>query len=346
MPSPELAALSADQEFDSEDWLELMGTFSPAGEDAFTETQSDAVLVGYTDASRAIGIIRFFVGYSQCDTTAPWKLHRYPPPVHPRYPWMNSTGVSLKFFSPKGNPDNPNNAGYVEAVEADGLLPYMAKYEKVQITARFSQLPYPVLNDEQLESQPVGFDTEVDRYATIYETAEPNYNMLQADGGASVLYWAETGTGGPTVADQFASPTGTVQIQNAYSIAWYQVPDRYLFGTNYDPPKITAALGRTNSVAFLGFEIGELLFTGARLERYTPPLWSTDPPAIFWKVTYQFTAFKPEKGVVSAYYGWNLQPFRNGKYYLATRDNTGIASGEKFLPSYDFAKLFEHAEKP
>lgn len=345
MPSPELYPLSTDEQFTGEDWLEMIGTFSPAGEDAFTDMQSDAVLVGVADAKKAVGAVRFFIGYSQCDTTSPYKLHRYPPPQHPRYPWLNSTGISLKFFAPKGNPDNDNNEPYVDGTDASGLISRMAKYEKMQMTVRFSQLPYPVLNDEQLEAQGAGFDTELDRYATIYETAQPSYNVLQADGTEANLIWAEQSAPLTPPLTKLPVPLGNVQVQNAYSIGWAQVPDNFLFGSNYDPPKVTAALGRTNSAAFLGFNPGELLFTGAQLTRYTPPLWVVEPPAIYWKVVYQFTAFKPEKGVTgSSYYGYNVLPWRNGKYYLATRD--GTTGGDKYLPSYDFAKLFEHADAP
>ncbi len=350
MPYPQLQPLSFDQQFTATDWLEMVGTSTPAGDDTFTETGSDAVLVGIIDAKRAIGAIRFFNGYATCDQAAPYKLHRYPPPQHPRYPWLHSTGVALKLVGPRGNTDNENNQPWIEAADPNGLLDKVANYEKAYATVRFSQLPFPLLTDDELESQGAPFNTELDRYCTVYETAQPSFDVLQADGGVAALKFAQGSATPdpvlPQIGSSFPAPIGVNQVKNAYSIRWWRVPDGYLFGSNYDPPKISVALGRVNSASFLGFNPGELLFTGAQLTRYTPPLWVFDPPAVFWDVVYQFTAFKPDLGEPSGgFYGHNCLPWRgNGKYYYCTRD--GLTSGEPFIQSYDFARLFEHADKP
>lgn len=364
--APQLVTLSNDETFGDDDWKELIGTTAPGGGDSFTASSSEAALVGLVDAYRTAAAVRYFTGYAQCDDVAPWQLHRKNPVRHPRYPWMFSSGVSFTYIEPKGNFENPNNEPWVDAATVgipnqEGPLTRTSNYEKAFATVRFSQLPYPVLSDEEFQDDPFlqgqdstgaynGIPLEVHRNCIIYDGVEPSFNLLQADGEVGMLKWAETGVGGPpsqpTLGTKFPAPLGVPQCKVAFSIKWVDVPDAYIFGTEYVPNKIVGGLGRVNENYFLGFVPGVLWLSAVRFERFTPPLWATSMPAISWNVSMIFEFFDPEKGVpASSYRGHNLMPFSGSLgYYYCTRD--GNPAGQPYLGKYDYNKLFEHNNKP
>lgn len=350
MPEPYLE--DPDDEFDyAADWRELL---DPAAEDNVTSAAQECTLVGAVPFNKIRSAARYFLGFSYCDAAAPYRLYREPPAFHPRWGNLYAHGVSFRGWNPQANADNDNGEPYTRSpFDPAGIL-RTGKFEYAVCTVRYRSFGRTrFLRDDDIRDH---LD-EYKRYTAF--TTSPRIEALSSD-GASQLKWAETPTlpalptvppNAPSVGGAFPAPVATLLSKCAFVMSWMQVPHEYL-SEDPDiliPKRLLNVMGKTNSDAFLGFDIGTLLAEPPVFEPMLFPVATDDYyPLTGWNVHVGFNFYSPDLDEDgdrisvpgSTYKGHNLMPFRNGGFYLATRD--GATTGKKLLPEAPFWDIFKH----
>lgn len=358
-------------EFDYfEDWQELL---DPAGEDAITSGSMEATLTGLIDFNKIRSCARHFLGYSYVSAPEPesgggeggeegsgeggamadYALHREPPAAHPRWGNLYAHGISFRGLNPKSNDDNATGAPYEESPFDPDL--YTSTFEKAVVTVRYRSFG----RMRFLPDSDIGDYTDEWKRWVSWQTS-PSIEALSADGG-SQLKFAEGGSffevTGPTAGQTpFAAPVAVLLSKCNFVMTWMHVPHNYI-STDPDiliPKRILHCMGKTNSADFLGFETGTLLMQPPAFEPVLFPVVAADSYDLItgWNVHIPFSFFNPDTNaagarisvVGSTYFGHNLMPFRNGGFYLATRN--GVATGPKLLPETDFYNVFKHVLQP
>jgi len=319
--------------FTSDDWKEKIAAFQPGGGDVFSTESSEAILVGEIPWAKRFSFIRAVLGYAQIKTLAAGGLNylsRELPLFHPWYDWMSAHSVSIHPYRPDGS--SLKN----DPLDPDLSFPY-AGYEYAEATIRFKQQPWVFKTDDEVTRA-----TEYDRYCYDPERSA-QLEILSQTG--KQLTFAE-GTASDPLGIALASELSIPISKEQFHYKWMHVPRDWILSgvtgeVGYQAKKITPRLGMLNNAEFLGFRTGTLLLSGVQFERFLWPLRTVGDSPYGYNVTFQFTAFDPDKGAVSSYYGHNLQPWKgDNKWYYATDD--GTTGGTPFLPSTDFTKLFEY----
>lgn len=336
-----------EDEFTADDWKELLDNVQPGGGDVFGLGRGEAVLVGYIPARKRRSARTFFLGFAEADNTN-YTLKRTLPVRHPEYADMWCTAVIFQQFAPTGNTDNENNAPNRPALATEGELSKQGNYQHCYVTLRFSNLPYRVVSDEDLTDDYSG--KEYNRFVTRPANTQASVQVLQAETSSYLKFAEGSGAGSPTQptagTTEFPGVLGVFQTKTSYSLIWHMVPEEYIFD-GLIATKFNNCIGRVSSEDFLGFPAGTLLMEPPRFDKRQFPVVTQNgaDPLFLYDVQINFQHFDPSKGVDSVYRGHNLMPWRNdGKYYLATR--TGATSGEGWLPTADFAQIFDHVLKP
>jgi len=314
--------------FTSDDWKERIAAFQPGGGDVFSLESSEAILVGEIPWDVRFSFIRAVLGYAQLKTTGGSTiLSRELPLYHPWYDWMTAHSVSLHPFRPDG--ENLK----IDPIDPDYSFPY-AGYKWAEATIRFKQQPWSFKEDYEVTPA-----TEYNRYC--YDPERSSSLEILSQQGVFLKY-AE----GPSSGSASKAELANQIYKESFMYKWMHVPRDWILSgdtgnVGYQAKKITPRIGTVNDAEFLGFKAGTLLLQGVQFERFLWPLRTVGDSAYGYNVTFQFSAFDPPKGVVSSYYGHNLQPRPEDKnWYYAT--DTGGVGGAPLIGTSDFTKLFEY----
>lgn len=349
-PSP-LAIDPSGLTFEYTDWKERVATWKPGGEDVFSVESSEATLTGIVPWNVRSSFIRYVLPFAY---VSGFSLRRESALIHPYYDWLSAHSVSMKPYKPKPT-DYFDGAGAVIKMPA-GDPQYQFEttiYEHVEATIHFRQNPWYHIADEDVDG--VTYN-EWDRY-TYDATREGQLDTLQQEG--AVLKFAE---GGP-VGTQVAGTRVLQKYQDTIHLKWMHVPAEYLFGTslptwNLNPSKIQRCIGKVNKYEFLGYAAGTVLLQPPQWERFLWPVRTNDEAqksSLYgYNITFPLTIFDPAKGVpASAYRGFNLFPSAAadasfGLWYYATGGTSAgdPVLGTPFIPSENFAYLFQHNDDP
>ncbi len=369
MPAGTLYQEDPADEFVYEDDFHILidSASEPGGGVAFSNGSQDGTIVALIPWNKQRSAVRSLLGFSYCDSAAPWKLHREPPAMHPVWPQMRAASLSMCGYGIKSNPDNPptvvpgsgepgapggedvflpGGQPFIETpwVDPGGTPLYAAYYEWAMVTVKYRSFG-------MMRFLP---DTDIDNYLDEWKryvsfTALPAVESLSVDGLAQ-LKWIETSPApiawapGPTLGAAFPAPLAALLAKTNLKLKWLNVPHDYVSSDPvvFNPTRIISHLGAWNADAFLGYNIGELLLLAVEAEPVLFPVVTNDPqdfPVTGWDLTFHFSHFSPPKGVpTSAVYGHRLFIHRdNGKFYFAARDN-----GYDLLPGRNMWSLFAH----
>lgn len=341
------------------DWVELAaesGT-EPGGswarDDASVSYVGDIPFVKQYDARRKM------LGYAYADTASPWALHRVNPIPHPRERALRCVSADIAGYNPEGwvQPSGATKGGYpapyLDPAPAAGtiLFPRVSTYSRARCTLKFRPHPYPFYEDATMVAE--GWP-EVYRNCAFFDSCEPLLDVVTVNGTEPFLVWAETATGGPTVGDPIPSATPEY-IQRANFVAiWYHVPYEFIVPSGgYIPTKIMNGMGKVNSTTWYGFPAGTLRLEAPRFRkanqaviRVRPDLGYSAPPFCF-DVMLPFSWVDPTTAVGSPIYrGWNVSLFSNTGKFFSVKRKSGDPDPQPYFPTYDFDKIFEHADKP
>lgn len=357
------------EEFTHQHWREAVASFRPSGANLVSRQKAEAALVGYIDAVKIRGCLRYCLGYNAIKHntgSAGTTMHRTNPVYHPLYPELYCTGTAEEEFSPtRGNVGvaTPKVLGSIPApalrdattVGLGGgstfLQPVRGKYRAAKVTLRFEPLLGRLLNDEH---HLVADHAEYQRNTWIDQ--EPRVDVVSLSGFQ--LRYTE-GTGLPAgysspFTKTYPAEIGQIIVKSDVRVTWRDVPEEYLFGQDDAaslasggakiPTRILYRLGTVNDDTFMGYARGTLALMGARLARTPWPLWVNlkEPQDAFeskWEYTVEFlmTHFDPNKGFtgnpaakITTNRGWNNSIWRG--------DLSGAADGNAgmwFLATYD-----------
>lgn len=328
------------------DWLEVIGD-NGAGSISLTHEAQESTRVGYVPANKKRSAARFFLGFAEADTDAPWRLRREQPHWDGEAPWLFAHSVTFTPIVPQSNASNPNKEPFDWSVFATDFNRY-SKYKYCLCTVKFRAWRCLFLPDSAIA-------TPQEEYKrNLQTTSSARLDVLSAD-GVSQLIFAETSAGGPTAGTTaFPAPVGVLLPKATFILEWLNV-DRAYLSTNayiFYPSKILSCVGTVNDAAFMGFPAGTLLLQPPVFVEHPWPVASEDADQIFYSilrsvtVQLQFDYFDPDPTAPNTNRGHNLYPFRaNGKFYLATRDGAATTS-TAFLKYTDFTKLFCHVSAP
>lgn len=341
--------------FTAEDWLEAVSQLAP--QDTFANDNSESVIPVYikdATASRLRSAMTYVLGYSHADDGDPYQLHRVTGPGHPVWGYQyRPVAVNFTRFNPVANPDNEDNKPFkLSAITSpDGPIEKYATYGQCWMTVRFAPRPFYLYKDDS----PEWSGKEYDRFVEI--NRESSLDVLMSDAGTNaVLFWAETGTGGPTVGGDppsaFPGQIGELVYKTNVTMLWREVAMSYTHNANGVPTKVDACVGKVNDAEFMGYPAGTLLMYPPKWEKKLFPFYSEDGRAFYHNVLLTFGHFDPEPGAASPLArGHQLMPWRGGDsgatiggpgWYTCYRGNS--TSGKKYLKEADFETIFEHID--
>lgn len=239
---------------------------------------------------------------------------------------------------------------------------YYTRFTRARVTVEFFQPRYTLVEDDDPAFVANGYPEHA---RNVYWTTEPSVDLIALEGGTNgQLFWRERSDTGPTIATNiptanvnqptagsgFPAPLGYIDPKLMDVANWIQVPQRYIFDSNLIPTKILTCLGKTNKYDWLGYPAGTALLMGASFEPFAWPVYCTayDLPFL-WNVKYHFKYHNPTRAETitepdpapTARLGWKIFRWQDSFSYWATRFN-----GDDLYGEVDFAKLFEHREKP
>lgn len=321
----------AGDEFDYDDWAEVLAAGKPGGDAGFALEASQDSIVITLPANKVRAAIPHILGYSVADTAAPWLLRRPAvPAAHPRFPHLWADGVSVRLTNPVSNksvaydlteryPGTTRTDALYKAKEdavvtGTGYGPdYRARYARAELTVRFSEVSYPILrNGDQSWDEGYGPDSEWKRFFGFHEF-DPTLDLITAEGGTdeASFYFAETddpAADGPTAGSAGSAFNGSVYVrkqQSNFTFLWKNVAEDYtsVGGPLCPQPKrLLAALGCVNDDWFPqaeadgGFAPGTLLFAGVKGKRYQQYLNTNEDFGIWaWDWYLTFAHFDPER---------------------------------------------------
>jgi hypothetical protein len=339
-----------DDTFVEADWLELIEQVGPS--DTFSNENGESVISVYIQKAtqgRLRSALWWVLGYSWADdgtTSTPYALHRSPPVGHPFWGYqLRANSVQFTRFNPIGNPENEDNKPYkLPDIEGSGVEKF-ANYMSCWMTVRFGPRPH-LLHEDDSETWS---GLEYERY--VETTRESTLEVLMSDAGG-VMFWAETGAGGPTVGNSFPGQIGELIQKNTVNLLWREVPLDFTHDEDGIPRKIDACIGCVNDDEFLGFPAGTLLFQPPVYDKKLFPFFSDDGRAFYHNIMFKFSHFDPTPGATTPLArGHQLMPWRGGSsesgaagsgpgWYTAYRTNS--TSGKKYLREADFTSAFTH----
>lgn len=322
---PQLFAELAEDEFDPfYDAKDVIGDTAPVSS-SFTADAQDTTLTFQIPANKIRSALRYYLGYSYADGSAPYSLHRELPARHPVFPQLYAYSASVTEFGPKPNTDNPENEPYLESPfeASDGSTMYYASYNKALLTVKYKSWGrIRFLPDSDIDS----YLDEYKRYCSF--DSEPSMESLQADGSSQLVFREGGGANQPTPAvgtpptlpySAFPAPIAELMGKTALTVTWLQVPHNYLstdpdillldrflgkysLGAtpdNYATWKYPPRIGTVNKDFFLGFYPGTLLLRAVKATSILYPVTCADPydNATGWNLQMVWEHFDPVKGI-------------------------------------------------
>jgi hypothetical protein len=340
------------------DWFEWPEGAQPGGGGAFSASSQEATLVGYVAANPLRAALRYFLGYSQTETSQPpdaggeepevsageiYRLRREPPARHPQFPQLYCHAVGFSGLGIKGVANEPI---YLTSPFQDYLgedLKY-ASYESYVLTLKFKSYGLTrFLSDEEMDGYDPPYAYEWLRWSSF--EVGPAVQALTADGSSQLIFREGGGDPHPVAGtDAFPAPLAELLAKASLTVKWMGVPHDWISDNEYYlfPSKVISLLGHVNDADLFGNPTGTMLFTAATFEPTLFPVAPADPsqPLVGWDVTFVFEQYDPPKGVeASAYRGHRVFPWRKtGKHYYCSREN----AADELLPLGSLYKLFQH----
>lgn len=367
IPAPQLYVESEDDKFIYQrDWKEYIGNESPVSS-RFSATQQDTTLTGWIPANKKRSALRYFLGYSYADDSAPYSLHRELPARHPVFPNLYAFDVSFTDIAPKAGTSASHNIvpgtwtespfeattpsddtyfdenGDIVQIENPSAM-YYADYQKTLMTVQYKSFGrMKFLPDEYVDS----YTDEWKRYTTW--NAEPSVEALSADGASQLVF--REGQSSEKAANSnkepwvdhtaFPAPIAELMGKVALVLNWFQVPHNYL-STDPDVLLLDKIVGRPL--------LGDTPTTLSNW-RFAPVLGTLNSQAFlgFWPGTLLLRAVKVEEilypvTTADAYEiagGYNLQfvweyfnPVKGKAFNPIPNDPTNYASylGHRIFP--------------
>ena len=358
------------------DWVELGpldGGEAPAAGTVLARDDAAVKKHGLIPAAKEYDAHRKFVGVAWADTASPWRLRRINPLPHPKNWQLRCATADLVPFVPRPvnqtvPPADPVYHPYTVAPYLastpdgpDGLkaarLPGELTYHRMKATLTFRPVPYPVLEDKELEYTVDGVPyvlPEIYRNTTVFEEVSPSLDVLLTDPVEPWLAWADSAASGPPTAGESVPGQIPEYVQRAALKAlWVHVPQEFIIPAGgFLPTKIMNAVGKVNSSTWYGFPEGTLRLEAPVFRRYVQAAVRVLPTS--YTVPFVYDVLFPFSwvdvapaailgGGTPGGRGWNLFPFSStGKWYAVKRKT----SGTPYFPGYDFNKLFEHVGAP
>lgn len=318
-----------------EGWRERIENYSP-WTDAFSVSEHGAQLVVDIPFENRYLFLGRMLGYSYMSDD---RIKRVNPLKHPYWTWLRAHRVALQGVRYDGgkafSPFSPNG---------------VAKYRLARFTVEFVNYPFPFMEDSEIT------DPANEYQRNVSWTEQPGSQILAAEGGRGLLYYANPAGMGLAGTPAFRAPFGQVVNSIRYELVWKWVPYDYLF-VGRIPAGIYKCLNRVNITQFDGqFEAGTLLLDSVKITKYPAPLRVVAGPALLCDVTLSVLFFDPPRGITagtgSTIRGHNLIPFReNHNWYPAVRVPSSFAGGplpapigsNQLFDYMDFGRIFRKA---
>lgn len=346
-----------DDEWDLEEWKEVMGSQKPGGAAAFSLAMSEHVYVIQVHANQVRSCLRQLLGYAWADAVAPYQLHREAVPVQdPQFPWLYADSVAVNFKTPLGTALDGTLEGKAKVsgvgFSSRNYSPeYYGRYGDAEVTVRFRPVNYRLFLDADITwSEGYAGKEWMRNFGPMGKQVA--LDLITAEGGSddASLYFAEGGGTGP-VSGPSGTPFGGTQFvrvsKTVFRMIWKCVPLAYTSGefqfTEAEigsflmplPERLSVGLGRVNSTPFPGsasrHKAGTLLLSAVEEIPYQQPV-RTDSDFGLWAADYilTFEHLDPKRdssavqnlgggGAVDVKYGHHLYPWRKTrKFYYAT----------------------------
>jgi len=329
-----------DIDFSSEDWAEAVSLYAPS-QLAMGRKRSHATLTGYIPFARISGAVKYFLGFSWVDGGN--FLRRQVPATHPIFPTLFATEITecvgVKFVAKAAKPHKWS-------------LPY-ATYSLARITVGYSQPPYEILSDADLDMTSAEAYRGQELRRWVNWSPKPYVDLLELPGGMFVF-----DAPGEAFNDRpLILPRHVYRAEKqTRRVVWHNVPIEFVTDDYGYMPKIDAAIGRVSSDVFFGDPTGPIGSPGrpgtwlledvdtVNNEVYADPIAS----AVFEGMTrrldliFTFKHFNPPNGRTDGdtTAGWALNLAANGKWYPAKNSVTGAK--QDFPAQTSFLKLFTH----
>jgi hypothetical protein len=341
---------------DIKEMFELSGT-QPGGGDSFSLENAEAVLVYLIDWKKARAFIRWVLGFAYADKGAPYAMHRENPQIHPRFPWLTASTVSLSSIAPKANDQGTgapkeNSPNYPAVFNLDpNAITKTAYYDSCFCTVRFVQRNW-IFRPDTFVTSPAN---ELERNCVI--TPTPIVELLNAEGGTSQLLWQEGDAASanadhPKIDEVLTNifSTRVAKVRLLVQMMWW--PESYLSNDplTFNPEKLFSCISMVNSKPFLGRPAGTLLCDAPKMERFQFPICTFDGlfPFYGWNITLPLTYFNPKLGVPEVgdplandakARGHRCLPWRgNSLWFGVYRENHST----RYLDEEDFNVMLEH----
>lgn len=337
-----------DPGFNSDDWKEAVAMYSPS-QLAVGRKRSYATLTGYVPFERLTGAIVYLLGFSYVNTQLGFPvLSRQVPATHPWLPSLFATEivecVGAKFISKVAAPHKWS-------------LPY-AKYTLAKITVAYSQPPYKILADADIDmsNDQAYIGQELRRWC--YWAPKPRYEMLELPGGMLRFDAPNKSFDGA----QFISPRQVYRMEKqTRKLVWHNVPEEFVMNSFGFMPKLDKAIGKINKEPFFADSAAPPGTDGCthtwllddvdtvNSEVYVDPIASSAFKELTRRLDIVFTLihFNPPRGrPESNEAGWRLNLAADGKWYPGKYSfqflGVGIESPQDIPFETSFQKLFTH----
>ncbi len=270
-----------------------------SGKENYSIDNSSAARSIIVDWDQRLAFLDDLLGYSI--NYGPGDLVRVLPDAHPDlYNFYCTDAIVEK----AGKPDITGN---------------VSSWEKAIINCTYRPLPYALLEDEQISS-------ELDRY--VERDYDANVDYLTIIGQMKLV----------TSGRALQTTPGRNQPYTAISYKWHQVPadpnDPFSVPTD---DKITACLGKVNSMPFDGYYAGTVLFMKPVSKMVTPRLGTND--AYYWNIEYKMLIRDYGPGLELEQAGHNyIWDSVSNSYDLVTHD--GTIGGNRIYQAADLNQLF------
>lgn len=313
---------------DLDQWEWIVGDEAP-DEDTMSTDQGVATMSGYFYPDHAFlwDAVAFMVGYSKVNFNNQFKLDRWLPAVHPRWPMMRCTTVSVKGVEFDGtvDPIEPRPLRYL-------TLP---KYERYRFDCHFEQPQFNYLDNGQC-------DTEWERYLTVDPTDESEFVVV--DGGRFIYSAPNQNFDGTP----FNGPAWRVRVERSgLMVTAYGIPADFIMNTFSIPVHFLAAKNKVNSTDFLGLPAGTMLLQDYKITKRAQPIATNSVNALLFGCTVEmhFGYTDPARGHTgSSLRGWNLFPppaGYNSANWWPAQTHSDFGSKSQY-DVYDHNKLLQH----
>lgn len=315
-------------------WEWIWGDESP-DEDTFSLDSATAFNSGYLhDVNLLFDALCYFLGFSELIPNGDERLvkvNRHNPAVHPRWPMLRCSQVSVKGVKYDGTVSTL--ATYTGGVPK---LP-VTEYEKYRfdITWAFPQFDYR-------ENADSGVTSEWDRCLTVTDVDETEVIVVD---GAQYDFIAPTHAALNGVPVAINGPSLKVYAQRTGLIVTaYQLPANYIYNTFGIPVHFLAAKGKVNSDTVLGLPADTLLLQGYKITKKAQPLATKNVGLLSYAVDVEmhFGYTDPTRAEASeTRRGWQLVPanYGTGAGWFGVKNS---ATNENLYPSYPMLKLLQH----